>query len=208
MNFDEFRNLDLAEIASWPRAAKGIVWAVMVLLIWLLGYRLFVAPALDQLAAVRRDEPRLKQEFEQKSSLAARLKAHQDGMQGTSEAVGDMLGDLPGETEVAGLLEEITAASRDNGLTLQYFKPQPERHKGFYAIMPIRVGISGSYHQFGHFISDLAALPRIVTVDGIHIGRGGKGDAKVLKMELVVKAYRIQNKSEKHQAGQDQGSGP
>jgi type IV pilus assembly protein PilO len=207
MNFEEFRNLDLAEIISWPRAAKGLVWVIMVLFLWLLGYRLFVSPALDELSSVRRLEPQLKLEFEQKSSLATRLKAHQDGMQGASDAVGDLLGNLPGETEVAGLLEDITRTGRKNGLSLQYFKPQPEIHKGFYALMPIRIGMSGSYHQFGHFISELAALSRIVTVDGIHIGRDEKSGDRVLGIELVVKAYHMENTAGKDPAGQGQGGG-
>lgn len=199
MNWDEFRNLDLSEISSWPRAAKGFVWVIIALLIWLLGYRLFVSPSLDQLSSVQRQESSLKLEFEQKSALAAKMRSHRDGMDGTSRAVGGMLGELSSESEVAGLLEDISHTGQENGLKLQYFKPEPELHKGFYAEQPIRIGVEGSYHQFGHFISDLAALPRIVTLDGIHISRAKKG-AKPLVMELVVRTYHTENPDDKHDA--------
>jgi len=205
MNFEEFRYLDLSEINSWPRAAKVFVWAFMVLLIWLLGYRVFVAPTLDDLNAAHRQEPSLKLEFEQKSALAAHLHSHRQGMDGTSRAVGDMLSDLPDESEVAGLLEDISRSGKDNGLSLQYFKPEPELHKGFYAEMPIRIGVEGSYHQFGHFVSDLAALPRIVTLDGIHISH--VKDNQPLKMELVARIYHAEDPKDKDNDQVRQGKG-
>lgn len=193
MNFEEFRNLDLAEISHWPLAARVIVWVVMVLLIWLLGYRVFVTPIQQQLSVVQRQESSLKQEFEQKVALAERFRAHRDGMESTSDAVGDMMDDVGGENSVAGLLEDISRAGQDNGLGINYFKPETELHKGYYAELPIRIAVSGNYHQFGHFISDLAALPRIVTVDAVHISHAGKGEGKALVMELVVRTYHAES---------------
>jgi len=207
MNFEEFRNLDLSEISSWPQAAKLFVWVFMVLLIWLLGYRLVVAPSLDTLASVQRQETSLKLEFEQKAAMAAKIRSHRDGMEGTSRAVGDMLGELPAESEVAGLLEDISRTGQENGLNLQYFKPEPELHKGYYAEQPIRIGVEGNYHQFGHFISDLAALPRIVTMEGIHITRAKQGAGKSLVMELVVRTYHAENPDDKDKAKPATGAG-
>lgn len=184
MNFEELRNLDLSEISSWPWVAKGFVWVIMVVFIWLVGYRLFVSPSLDELDAYRRQEPQLKQEFEQKYAVAARLEAGKEQSEANDTGAGPS--ELPLDSEVASLLDEITRIGRDNGLALQYFKPEKERSKGYYAEVPIRVGLSGTYHQFGRFISTLAQLKILVTVDNVHISRDKGGG---LKLEMVARTY-------------------
>lgn len=196
MTLEEFRNLDLAEIGTWPRPAKWLVWVMLVMLLWFIGYRMVIAPTWERLEEARSQESQLKQDFQQKQSMAAGQEAYRDQMHGLQQAFGSMLGPLPGESEVAGLLEDISRTGRENGLEFQFFKPEQEVDKEFYLELPIRIRVAGSYHQFGRFISDLAALPRIVTVHEVQIGHGGEPGGKLLHMELLAKTYRYTNRTD------------
>lgn len=192
MNWDELRDLDLAEIGSWPTAARVVMWAMMVAVILFVGYRLLIAPTLDTLDMERKQEMELKQDLEIKHLLASNLEAHREQMRTMQQMFGDMLGRLTSETEVAGLLEDISQTGIEQGLEFEYFKPEPELSREFYVELPIRIRVRGDYHRFGRFIGDLASLPRIVTLHEIRISRG-KGAARTLVMELVAKAYRYQS---------------
>ena len=208
MNLEEFRNLDLAEISTWPRPAKWLVWSMLVLLVWFIAYRMAVAPSLARLETARKQESQLKQDVEQKQSMAANLETHRARMQGVTQVFGAMLGQLPGESEVAGLLEDISRTGRENGLEFQYFKPEPEVKKGFFVELPIHIRVAGNYHQFGHFISDLAELPRIVTVHQIHISHNDKAGGKPLQMELVARTYRSESPSTDDETADAKGGKP
>ena len=113
------------------------------------------------------------------------------------ESFGVMLRQLPNRTEVPELLIDITQAGIARGLDFELFKPQPKRNADFYAILPISLKVKGTYHQFAEFISDLAALPRIVTIGNITIGRGKqKAASGLLTMSAVTQTYHYLDESE------------
>ncbi|MBD3671579.1 MAG: type 4a pilus biogenesis protein PilO [Gammaproteobacteria bacterium] len=201
MNLDEFRNLDLSEIGSWPTPAKVVVWVMMVGVILFVGYQLLLAPSLARLELEQKQERNLKQDLEIKYLLASNLEAHREQMQRMQQMFGDLLGQLTSETEVAGLLEDISLTGVKHGLAFDYFKPEPEVQREFYVELPIRMRVKGSYHQFGRFISELASLSRIVTLHDIRISQI-KGERQLM-MELVAKTYRYKRAPKEEQTDRD-----
>jgi type IV pilus assembly protein PilO len=103
------------------------------------------------------------------------------------ESFGAMLRQLPNKTEVAELLVDISQTGLASGLEFELFKPQSEIPKEFYAELPISIRVKGNYHEFGNFISGIAALPRIVTVHDVSIERGKQ---EGLTMNILAKTYR------------------
>jgi type IV pilus assembly protein PilO len=147
-------------------------------------------------------EQELRLDFEKKQARAANLDAYKQQLAEMRESFGAMLQQLPNKTEVAELLVDVSQAGLSSGLEFELFQPTGEQPKEFYAELPIKLGVIGHYHEFGNFISQLAALPRIVTIHDISIspktGRGGVrrgADAgeqgkRLLKMEATAKTYR------------------
>lgn len=195
MTLDELNELDFSTIGDWPIAIKVILIVILCGLLSVGWYFFDIEAQYKELERVERLERDLRDEFERKQSRAANLEAYRAQLAEMKETFGAMLRQLPNKTEVADLLVDVSQTGLASGLEFSLFQPQKERPKEFYAELPIRLTVSGSYHQFGEFVSGLAALPRIVTVHDITIAPVQKkaqdsisgGD---LKLEAMAKTYR------------------
>jgi type IV pilus assembly protein PilO len=161
LNID-FNNLDPNNIGSWPVAARIIVIILLCAALLFAGYYFDTSDQLLTLEQAATKEKSLKQEFEKKEAKAINLDTYKAQMQEMERSFGALLQQLPGKTEVAELLVDISRIGIQSGLEFELFKPQPEIPKEFYAELPIQIRVTGKYHQFGNFASQTAALSRIV----------------------------------------------
>ena len=193
----DLNNLDLSNIGSWPLAIKGVLIAIVAVGVLALGYFVDIQSQQESLDRITGEEKRLKSDFELKQAKAANLDAYKAQMVEMKDSFGAMIRQLPSKTEVEDLLIDISQTGLASGIEFQLFKPLPEKHIEFYAELPITLKMTGTYHQFGEFVSGIAALPRIVTLENISI-KGGKGKGKkdLLTMDVTAKTYRYLDESE------------
>lgn len=187
MALADIRDIDINDFSSWPIWFKIAMAAVICVLILFAGYWFIVKDQIADLERQQKQEAALKKTFLEKKALAINLEAYRQQMKEMQETFGAMLRQLPNKTEVPELLIDITQAGLGRGLQFQLFKPKGRRVADFYAQLPIDLKVSGTYHQLGEFVSDLAALPRIVTVGNLSLKpRKGSG---LLDMSAVVSTY-------------------
>jgi type IV pilus assembly protein PilO len=201
---DELRALDPRDPGRWPLPVlAGAVAAAFLLLSAILFYY-FVwneqRPKLQDFAA---EEQRLRQEFKDKHAKAVNLEVYKQQLKDIERSFGALLRQLPGKTEVPSLLVDISQTGLAAGLEEKLFQPQPEQKKDFYAELPIKIRLTGSYHQFGEFVSGIAALPRIVTLHDIDIKSDNKDAYDQLSLELTAKTYRYMDEDEISAVEQD-----
>ncbi len=196
MNWSGFGELDFSEIGDWPIAAKAIAAAVLCAALVGAGYWFFTRDKLAQLAQLKSQESQLKTTFEIKQTKAANLNAYKRQMEEMKLSFGAMLRQLPSKTEVADLLVDISQTGLSSGLEFELFKPGSEIPADFYAELPIQIRVVGNYHQFGEFVSKVAALPRIVTLHDFAIIRKGK-EAEKLVMNITAKTYHYFDENER-----------
>jgi len=199
MNFDDLNNLELSDIGDWPIAAKSIVTLLFCILLGVAWYYLFTEDQLVDLEKVEKKELVLRKEFETKQAKAANLDAYKKQLKEMRQSFNAMLQQLPDKSEVADLLVDVSQTGLAAGLEFELFDPSGEVAREFYAELPIKIKVIGEYHEFGEFISGIAALPRIVTIHNIHIApkagsKGGRGAVDSpggkLVLEAVAKTYR------------------
>ncbi|HEC13703.1 MAG TPA: pilus assembly protein PilO [Acidiferrobacteraceae bacterium] len=166
---DDLKNLDINDIASWPIPIKIIGTVIVSALILALGYWFFIQDQLDTLDKAERKEQALRANFLTKKALAINLPAYRKQMADMEEDFGVMLRQLPNKTEIPELLIDITQAGLSRGLKFELVKPGTKIYSDFYATLPIDLNVVGTYHELGQFVSDLAALPRIVSLGNIDI---------------------------------------
>ena len=191
---EDLRGLDLGElnaenIGSWPLAVKVIAWVLAFVLVMVLGYFYNISDLRQKLAQVEQKETELKKEFEDKAFKAANLDALRTQMKEMEESFGALISQLPSDTEVPGLLEDITNKGVESGLDIKSIKLQPEVAKEFYIELPINIEVTGTYHDFGTFVSGIAGLPRIVTLHDFKMTSDPKTPG-VLSMSISAKTYR------------------
>ena len=191
----DLNNLDLNNIGSWPTAIKGVLVAIVSVGVLALGYFLDIQDQQDNLDRIIAEESRLKSDFEIKQAKASNLEAYKAQMVEMEDSFGAMIRQLPSKTEVEDLLVDISQTGLASGIEFQLFKPLAEKHIEFYAELPITLKMTGDYHQFGEFVSGIAALPRIVTLENISI-KGGKGKKGGLTMDVTAKTYRYLDEGE------------
>src|SRR5271170_6600635 len=194
MNFlDQLRSLDPRDVGRWPLPVRGFFVALGFAVVAALGWYLFVwnddRPVLQK---AQSDELDLRQQFESKQQRAANLDAYKGQLGEMERTFGAMLRQLPGKTEVPNLLVDISQTGLAAGLQEKLFQPSAEQSKGFYAELPIKIRLVGSYHQFGNFVSGIAALPRIVTLHDIEIKPVNPTGTvfDTLTMDVTAKTYR------------------
>jgi Tfp pilus assembly protein PilO len=144
------------------------------------------------LANAEQLEITLKRDFEKKAFEAANLQAYERQMVEMEESFGALVSQLPSDTEVPGLLEDITNKGELNGLTINTIDLLEERPQEFYVELPIQINAVGSYHDLGAFISGMAGLPRIVTLHDFEIVAEGNA-TNMLKMNILAKTYRYRD---------------
>lgn len=197
IDLSQIQNLDPENIGSWPRSIKiGITILVCAAALGL-GYYFDTQSMQKNLKTVMVEEESLIKQFRDGQNKAVNLDGYLLQMQEMEESFGTMLRQLPSRNEVADLLVDITQTGLANGLDFELFEPGSELHKEFYAELPIQLKLVGTYHQFSSFVSGLAALPRIVTLEGISISRNGKGGDELLIITALAKTYRYLDDDEK-----------
>jgi type IV pilus assembly protein PilO len=193
MDLRNLNELDLNDIGEWPPLIKVIAVLIGCVMIGAAVYYFDTQTQLDRLTQERARELSLRKTFETKQSKAANLGAYRQQLEEMKESFGAMLRQLPDKTEVAALLVDVSQTGLAAGLEFELFQPEGEQSKDFYAELPINIRVTGRYHEFGRFISGLAALPRIVTIHNVKIsnpgGERGAEDSK-LRLEAQVKTYR------------------
>lgn len=188
----DVNDLDFDNVGSWPMAVKGLVWAALVIAVLIGGYYYHIEDLQLELASAEATEVKLKKDFEAKAFQAANLEAYRQQMAEMEESFGALVSQLPSDTEVPGLLEDITNKGLLNGLDIASIDLQKESAKEFYVELPIAINASGSYHDLGAFISGMASLPRIVTLHDFQITTE-KNNANKLDMKIIAKTYRYKD---------------
>ena len=195
MNLD-LNELDLSNVARWPAAARAVVIIFIMGGVIFLGYWFHTKDQLVELEQAEQHEKDLKVIFEKKAQQAANLEAYEQQLEEMRESFGAMLRQLPNKTEVADLLVDVSQTGLASGLEFELFRPSGEIPREFYAELPISIQVIGTYHEFGEFISGVAALPRIVTVHDVAIKPRIK-DGSLLVMNLTAKTYRYLEEDER-----------
>ena len=192
IDLEQLKTLDFNDVGSWPTIAKAIAILLLSIAVLFGGYWFDTRQQLDMLEQAEKKEAELKETFKAKQVKAINLEAYKHQMADMERSFGAMLRQLPSKTEVADLLVDVSQAGLANGLEFELFKPLAEIPAEFYSELPIDVKVTGRYHDFGKFVSDVAALPRIVTLHDISIVTGKEGDkgGATLTMSAKAKTYR------------------
>ena len=188
---EELRSLDTSDPGRWPLAVRaGAVGLCFVILCAVGSYVFVYDEQVPELQKREDTEQQLRQEFRTKHSKAVNLEIYEQQLKDIERSFGALLRQLPGKTEVPNLLVDISQSGLSAGLQEKLFQPQTEQKKDFYAELPIKISLTGSYHQFGEFVSGIAALPRIVTLHDIEIKSATKDAYDQLTLDLTAKTYR------------------
>lgn len=190
---EQFQTLDWRDPGRWPLPIRTIVASfVFVVATFIFSMVLIYNTQMEEYDQVQAEQDGLWNEFEQKQHQAANFAAYRAQLQDMERSFGAMLRQLPGRTEVPNLLVDISQTGLAAGLDEKLFQPGAEMKQDFYAELPIKIRLTGSYHEFGNFVSGIAALPRIVTLHDIQIqpesAKGAGSDQLVL--DLTAKTYR------------------
>lgn len=195
-NFDIDQLNDLNNVGSWPMAVKMIMCVLVFVGALALGYFLHITNLQVKLKAVQTTQGELRQDYEKKYFQAAHLEEYQAQQKEMQESFNTILRQLPSDTEIPGLIEDITLVGLKNGLTFSSIELQNEQLHEFYIEKPIKIVVTGSYHDLGSFVSDVADLSRIVTLHDFTIHpdrkRAQSGDSRggMLRMSILAKIYR------------------
>jgi type IV pilus assembly protein PilO len=194
----ELQTLDIQNPGAWPAWIR--ITAVILTAVILIGggTYFFIKPVYEQLGQEQGKERALRDEFETKQKKVAALDAFREQLREMEKSFGAMLKQLPSKTEVANLLNDISQTRVASSLEEELFEPQSEQPKEFYAVIPNKIIVLGDYHEMGTFVSGVAALPRIVTIEDVDIkpvpDKRGAGGATVprgqLRMQALAKTYR------------------
>ncbi|MGV6807197.1 MAG: type 4a pilus biogenesis protein PilO [bacterium] len=184
----DFGELEVEHIGVWPFPLRVIILIAVVVLVLIGGYYFHISDLNAEFKVVQGKEAELKKVYEDKAHQVANLEAYKRQMVELEESFGALLGQLPSDTEVPGLLEDITDIGHGSSLNIESIALQPEKAAEFYVELPIKIKVSGGYHDFGTFVSGIAGLPRIVTLhDYLISSTTGSG---LLTMEIEARTYR------------------
>jgi type IV pilus assembly protein PilO len=207
---NDFSNLDPENMGSWPLPVKIVCWVLTAVIVVILSYQFVLRDQTESLNQEIQKEQTLRTSFESKVRDAANLDAYRAQMKEMKESFDALVLQLPKDTEVPGLLDDISNTGQSSGLNIESIKLLPEKKADFYVELPIDIQVSGGYHDFGTFASGIAGLPRIVTLHDFVIAPSGattsankttkndSGDARgseELTMTITAKTYRYGNSS-------------
>ena len=188
---EELKSLDINDVGRWPFVFRAAVIAAVFVGVSIAGVWFTIikdkAPLLER---AEQEEQEFKLTFENKQRKAANYDAYRAQLQQIEQSFGTMLRQLPGETEIPSLIVDISQTGLAAGLQEKLFRPEPEIPKDFYAEKPIRIRLSGGYHEIAKFVSGIAGLPRIVTLHNIDITREDNSTFDRLTIEVTAKTYR------------------
>ena len=188
---EELQSLDVNDVGRWPFVFRAAVIALVFAFVVGMGtYFFIIEDKAPQLANAEAEEMNLRTSFESKQRKAANYDAYKAQLRQMEQSFGTMLRQLPGETEIPSLIVDISQTGLAAGLQEKLFQPQPEIPRDFYAEKPIRIRLSGGYHEIATFVSGVAALPRIVTLHNINITPENPEAFDELNLEVTAKTYR------------------
>lgn len=190
---DDINKLSFKDIGVWPTPFKVVAMALLFGVLLLGGYWFLWKDQVESLDQSRQEEQKLRAEFLEKKKQALNLDLYREQVKEIEQAFGALVRQLPNKSEMDALLTDINQAGLGRGLEFDLFKPSPETMRDFYAELPITVRITGSYHDLGRFASDVAQLPRIVTLNNLAITQTKDG---VLTLDAVAMTYRYLDEEE------------
>ena len=194
LNEVDLANLDFENVGSWPGPLRVLLAMLLFLLLAAGGYFYHLDGLNQRFASEQAKEVELRREFERKSFEAANLDAYRVQMREMQESFGALVSQLPSDTEVPGLLEDISAKGQQNGMSIENIDLLDEVTEEFYVELPIAITATGSYHNLGAFVSGMAGLPRIVTLHDFDIVMVGDDSAELV-MEITAKTYRYRDEA-------------
>jgi len=195
MEMPSLNELDINEPGEWPQLIKVVAITLLCIAVLIAGYYVVIKDKQVELTGLEQKEQSLKTEFEAKQAKAFNLEAYEEQMKEMRVVFKSMLQQLPRKSEVADLLIDISRTGLINGLQFELFKPESERPVDFYAELPISMKVTGNYHQFGEFVSAVAALPRIVTLHNLTMSPLSETSGK-MTMDITAKTYRYFDEEE------------
>jgi len=204
MNLSDLNNLDLKNLAGAPVAVKGVVAAFIVIAIVAIGYYIDWSSGLEALDTAKQKEVTLRTTYTTKKRQAINYEAYKQRLADTQKALATLLRQLPNKSEMDNLLADINQAGIGRGLEFDLFRPGNESRQEFYATLPVAIRVAGNYNDLGNFVSDLAKLPRIVTVRNINIEPSKSGR---LTMNATVNTYRYLDEKEMSGKANKKGRG-
>lgn len=193
MNVSDLNNLNLGELAQAPAAIKGVVAGFIILIILGVGYYMAWSPALDELESAKQEEQTLRQTYTSKKRQAIHYEAYKQRLADTEKSLSALLRQLPNKAEMDDLLADVNQVGIGRGLEFDLFRPGNEIRADFYATLPVAIKVSGGYHDLGNFVSDVARLPRVVTIHNINLTPDKTGR---IMMDATVRTYRYLDESE------------
>ena len=190
---DDINKLSFKDIGIWPAPFKVAAMILLFAALLLAGYWFLWKDQIEGLDQSRQQEQKLRAEYLEKKKQALNLDLYREQVKEIEQAFGALVRQLPNKSEMDALLTDINQAGLGRGLEFDLFKPSPETMRDFYAELPIAVRITGSYHDLGRFASDVAQLPRIVTLNNLAITQTKDG---VLTLDAVAMTYRYLDEDE------------
>jgi type IV pilus assembly protein PilO len=190
----DINDLDTRNMGGWPPAIKVLMGIVVAILVLSIGYNFSTSELGNQLELKREEETTLKEQFASKSRMAANLELYTQQMKEMENSFGVLLRQLPSDTEVPGLLEDITRTGLGSGLEFEEIRLLPEVAQPFYIELPIQITVTGAYHDLATFVSGVAGLPRIVTLHDFDLAPVNPDDGPKLRMSILAKTYRYNDK--------------
>ena len=182
-------DIDWENMGSWPVVGKAVFCSIIAVAILVAGYFMMLDPMQVKLSRESKQEVQLKKDFENKAFQVANLEEYKAQMIEMEQSFESILKQLPRDTEVPGLIDDISLAALNNGLDLKVISPQKQVSTEFYNELPIQIEVEGDYHELGAYVSSVASLPRIVTLHDFSITRKGK-DSDSLSLKILAKTYR------------------
>lgn len=205
----DLSELDVNNIGSWPVLVKAIACFLLLLLVLGLGYQFQLKDRQADLEQRSAEEITLKEQFSSKAFQAANLDAYKAQMIEMEASFAGLLRQLPSDTEVPGLLEDITRTGLNSGLEFEGIKLLPEVTQQFYIELPIQISVLGRYEDLATFASAVSSLPRIVTLHDFELKPDGAEGSSRLRLNILAKTYRYNDKglpaSGKAQPGKEKG---
>ncbi len=202
MNMSDLNNLDLKDIANAPVAARALVLAVLFVSLLAGGWYLFWADSLKQLNISKQEEQSLRDAYTAKKTQAYHYAAYKQRLTDVEQSLASLLRQLPNRSEMDALLTDINQAGVGQGLDFELFRPGSESMAEFYATLPVSIKVTGRYHDIASFVSDLAKLPRIVTLHDISLVPAKDG---ALNMDARIQTYRYLDENELAASKKQQG---
>lgn len=193
MNLSDLNNLNVESLAQAPASVKSVVAGFILIIILAVGYYMDWSPAIDELKRAQAEEKTLRDSYTTKKQQAIHYETYKQRLADTEKALAALLRQLPNKSEMDDLLADVNQVGIGRGLEFDLFRPGNEAKADFYATLPVSIKVNGNYHDFGNFVSDVAKLPRVVTIHDINLAPNKSGR---MTMDATVRTYRYLDESE------------